>query len=230
MPKDDFPNEIANLHKSVSFVSNAEKTPLQDSGLICGREPLKAACPKSRLNRFFRPMPPTGRLGRPRYIPTHPHRCFFVFSSPSKVPVISHPQQFNLCCVCLWPSSKVLSEGSMKKVRSSAFNSQAAALRIVLMSSKMRICFLLNKLFAISRAASSAMPHCAEASRAPTIGSNHGHSMNTLQRFRAHPNAEADFVFEQGVCNLERAWRAKNAKSNFLLLRRSLRALEMFKR
>ena len=50
------------------------------------------------------------------------------------------------------------------------------------------------------------------------------------QRFRAHPDTEADFVLKQRVCNLERALHAKNVKSNVLALRRSFRDLEKFER
>ena len=50
------------------------------------------------------------------------------------------------------------------------------------------------------------------------------------QRFRAHPDTEADFVLKQRVCNLERALHAKNVKSNVLPLRSSFRALEKFER
>ena len=51
----------------------------------------------------------------------------------------------------------------------------------------------------------------------------------TLQRFRAHPDAEALFALRHRVSsNLVRALHAKNVKSNLLLLRRSLRAFEKF--
>ena len=50
--------------------------------------------------------------------------------------------------------------------------------------------------------------------------------ISTLQRFVAHADAEAHLVLKHRVCNLERALNTKNAKSNFLDLRRRLRVLE----